>query len=201
MQCCSFLGWIFFFFLQQLPQSHPACETWLRATVCWSIKSAFWGPTAVEMRWNMTDACYGWVRAAAKSLTKRQICVWCTSCKQALGVTSWSSSTISSALILECQKEAKCAYGVFVLLEHLCDCDWHAQQADDIHTENNLSNSTLPEVRKEFRELRNFCVRAASQASQLLKIHRTIKQPRRVHVCVKLVRSPLRSDCMLSRVL
>lgn len=55
------------------------------------------------------------------------------------------------------------------LLQHLRDCDRHVQQADDVHTEINMSNSTLPMVRKEFKELRNFCVRAASQASQRLE--------------------------------
>lgn len=43
------------------------------------------------------------------------------------------------------------------------------------HTGINMSNSTLPMVRKQFKELRNFCVSAAGQASQLHKIYRTIK--------------------------
>lgn len=89
------------------------------------------------------------------------------------------------------------------ILQHLRDCDRQVQQADGIHIEINLSNSTLPMVRKEFKELRNFCVSAASQASQLLKIYRMIKtggwvQPRdkfrllssgSIHIFVKRVRA------------
>lgn len=78
------------------------------------------------------------------------------------------------------------------------------------HTGINMSNLALPMVRKQFEELRNFRVSAASQASQLLKIYSTIKtggwiEPWDkfsllpsgwVHIFVKLVRASLLLCCL-----
>lgn len=92
------------------------------------------------------------------------------------------------------------------ILQHQCDCDRrHIQQADDIHTEINMSNSHCQWLGNSSKSLETFCVRAASQASQLLKIYRTIKtggwkEPwdkfrlllsGYICVCVKLVRASL----------
>lgn len=123
-----------------------------------------------------------------KSDEDTNIYVWCASCKQALRVKLWNPSTplqcFHRCKYLCDQKKRKRKSSLSVLtvcfpavgiLQHLCDCDRHIQQADDIRTEINMSNSHCQWLGKSSKSLETFCVKAASQASQLLKIYRTIK--------------------------
>jgi len=115
-----------------------------------------------------------------KSYGDTNIDVRCASCKRALGVKSWHSST-PLQYFHRCQSsyvKNKALLSVltvsFLLLLEYDDTDCERQQADGIRTEISMRNPTLPMVRKVFKEHRNSFFVCVGAASQLLKIYRTI---------------------------